>query len=304
VASQGTRRFWFDADVIVWSTVASIAAWSGFAFLFRWSPLSIIEIGALRKRRFGVPILLNLYFRAGLVVTAYLVPVFLATVQGYRPLQQSSLLAWMLVPQLLAFPLAWRALHLVDSRAVIATGLVLCGAGTALAIGNTNLVGGEHFHATLVLFGLGQTLFLVPTLVVGAMSLEPRELPTASIVFNVTTLGGGVLGTGLLSHVVTEREKFHSNVIAEGVSIHQAIDAGRVAALSEAVGSHVADGTLASLRAVALTASQARREAWVLAFNDGFALVAVALVAGALAAVAIGRCAPLVRWNTEPGDTP
>ena len=53
-----------------------------------------------------------------------------------------------------------------------------------------------------------------------------------------------------------------------------------------------------------LPSTQARREAWVLAFNDGFALVAVALVAGALAAVAIGRCAPLVRWNPEPENTP
>lgn len=304
VASQGTRRFWLESDIIVWSLVASAAAWAGFAFLCRWSPLSIIEIGALRKRRFGVPILLNLFFRAGLVVTAYLIPVFLATVQGYRPLQQSTLLVWALIPQLLVFPLVWRALHMVDSRVVIAAGLVLCGVAAALAMGSTNQVAGEQFHASLIVSGIGQTLFLVPTLVVGAMSLEPRELPTASIVFNVTTVGGGALGIGVLSHVVTEREKFHSSVLAEGVSLYHPLDADRIAVLSDAIGRGAVDGTLATLRAVALTASSARREAWVLAFNDGFVLTAIALVVGALGVMAIGRCAPLTRWHGNLENMP
>ena len=31
--SQGTRRFWFENETILWCTAASIAAWAGFAFL-------------------------------------------------------------------------------------------------------------------------------------------------------------------------------------------------------------------------------------------------------------------------------
>jgi hypothetical protein len=33
VLSQGTRRFWFENDLIFWSTAASIGAWAGFVFL-------------------------------------------------------------------------------------------------------------------------------------------------------------------------------------------------------------------------------------------------------------------------------
>ena len=297
IVTQGTRHFWLDSDLIVWAVVASGGAWAGFAFLCRWSPLSIISIEALLKRKFGVPILFNLFFRAGLVVTAYLIPVFLVTVHGYRPLQLSGVFAWSLVPQFLVFPLVWRALHWVDSRVLMGAGLALCGVATALAMANTNLVSGEQFRFSMILFGMGQVLFLVPTLLVGAMSLKPAELPTASIVFNVTTVGGGALGVGILSHFVTEREKFHSNVLTEGISLYRTLDADRISAVSDVLGGRTADAALATLRAIAMTASGARREAWVLAFNDGFLLTSAALLIGALGVVAVGRCAPLIHLN-------
>ena len=38
VLSQGTRRFWFESEMIVWSMAACIGAVAGFAFLARFSP--------------------------------------------------------------------------------------------------------------------------------------------------------------------------------------------------------------------------------------------------------------------------
>ena len=43
VLSQGTRRFWFESEIILWGTAASIAASAGFAFLVRFSPLPIMS---------------------------------------------------------------------------------------------------------------------------------------------------------------------------------------------------------------------------------------------------------------------
>ncbi len=99
VLNQGTRRFWFESEIIAWSTAASVAAWAGFIFLVRFSPIPIISPRLLATRRFGIPIALNLVFRVGLVVIAYLVPQFLAVVQGYRPLELAGLLLWAAIPR-------------------------------------------------------------------------------------------------------------------------------------------------------------------------------------------------------------
>ena len=109
VLSQGTRRFWFESDMIVWCTAAGIGAWAGFAFLTRFSPAPIIAPRLLLTRKFGIPIGLNLAFRAALVVTAYLVPQFLAVVHGYRPLEIAQLMLWAAIPQLFVLPLALAA---------------------------------------------------------------------------------------------------------------------------------------------------------------------------------------------------
>jgi DHA2 family multidrug resistance protein len=304
ILSQGTRRFWFESELIIWSTAASIAAWTGFLFLVRFSPMPIISPRLLATRKFGIPIALNLVFRVGLVVTAYLAPQFLATVQDYRPLELAKLFLSAAIPQLLALPLVWWLMHRLDMRVVMALGLVLCAIGTALVVGGTALFAAEQFRPTLVLFAIGQLLFLAPAMVVGTSSLKPADLPTASLVFNMTTLGGTTLGVGLVSHFVTEREKFHSSFVLENVSLYDAFDSDRLITLARAFANQLVDDNGATTRAVALLASTARREAWVLAFNDAFLLVVAVLLIAAIGIVAIGRSPRLRPFNVVIGETP
>jgi DHA2 family multidrug resistance protein len=293
VLSQGTRRFWFESDMIAWCTAAWLGAWAGFAFLTRFSPVPILAPRLLLTRKFGVPIGLNLAFRIALVLTAYLVPQFLALVHGYRPLEIAKLMLWAALPQLFVLPLAWRLMHLVDTRAVMALGLVLCAGAAALAIDSTALFAADQFRLTLVLFAVGQVLFLAPALVVGSSALKFPDLPTASVFFNLTTLGGTTLGVGLVSHFATEREKFHSSVLTENVSLYHALDADRVARLADGLANRLADDAGATAQAVSLLAGAARREAWVLSFADAFLVVAALLLVSAIGVVAIGRSPPL-----------
>ena len=109
----------------------------------------------------------------------------------------------------------------------MALGLALCATATALAVDATALFAADQFRLTLVLFAVGQLLFLAPALVIGSSGLKFPDLPTASVFFNLTTLGGTTMGVGLVSHFVTEREKFHSNVVTENVSLYDALDADR-----------------------------------------------------------------------------
>ena len=143
-----------------------------------------------------------------------------------------------------------------------------------------------------MLFAVGQLLFLVPALVIGSSGLKFPDLPTASVFFNLTTLGGTTMGVGLVSHLVTEREKFHSNVITENVSLYDALDADRAAACRSAR-KPAGDDASATAQALALLAATARREAWVLSFGDAFLVVAAVLLVSAIGVVAIGRSPPL-----------
>jgi DHA2 family multidrug resistance protein len=303
VLSQGTRRFWFENQMIVWSTAACIGSWLGFAFMVWHSPMPVIDPRVLVSRGLSVPILLNLVFRAGFAVTAYLVPQFLLVVQDHRPLEISRLFLWAAIPQIAILPLTWWLLHRFDGRIVMGAGLILFGAGAALVASGTSLFAGEQFRLSLALFGTAQVLFLVPDLLAGAGPLSAPQLPTASLAFNITTLGGTTMGVGLVSNLVTEREKFHSNVLTESVTLYNSIASDRITNMAAALGSRITDDSIATTRAAAAVAGAIRREAWVLSFNDAFLLVAAILIVSAIGVLMMGRLPPLRRLKHIPaGD--
>lgn len=295
VLNEGTRRFWFESDIIVWAAAASAGAMAGFVFVARFSPIKIMAPHLLLTRWFGLPIWLNLVFRIGLVVISYLVPQFLARVHGYRPLEISELMLWAAIPQLATLPLVWRLMHLLERRLVMALGLLLCAFGAAVLANETSLSAAEQFRFSLVVFAVGQLLFLVPVLVAGTAMLKPADLPTASLAFNISTIGGTTLGVGLISNLVTEREKFHSNVITEAVSVYNALDVDRVANIASAFAGRVADDAAATARAAAAVALDASRQAWVLSFNDAFLIVALVLAISALGIALLNKAPPLPR---------
>lgn len=300
--SQGTRRFWLDSSMIVWSLAMSVGALLGFVLATWFSPTPVVRFAKLRDRRFSLPIALNLAFRASFAVTVYLVPQLLATTLGYRPLETASALLWGLVPQVLAFPLVWHLQHRLDSRTLMIAGFVLCGAGTVLAGFSTSQVGAEQVRLTLALFGAGQMFVLVPTLLIGATSLKPEDLPTGSLAFNLTTLAGTTLGVGLASNFVTEREKFHSNVLTEHVSTLSLSAGDRLAGLASTAADRISSDALASAGALVRVASTVRREAWLLAINDAFVVIGLILAATAFIALLIGRSPPLPRAHTLQRD--
>ncbi|ACP21707.1 drug resistance transporter, EmrB/QacA subfamily (plasmid) [Sinorhizobium fredii NGR234] len=295
VLNQGARRFWFANEIIVWGTALTAAAWASFIFVSRSSPVPIVAPRLLLTQKFGLPIGLNFLLRAGLAVSSYLVPQFLATVEGYRPLDVSELMLWAAAAQLLALPLVWWFLHLCDLRVAMAIGVVLLLSGIILMGSEATTSAREYFHYGLAIYAAGQLLLLTPAMIVGTGSLKPADLPTASLTFNISNLAGTTLGVGILSSFVAERQKFHSDALTEAASLYRASDGEWVSGLVGAVAGRVASDAGATVRAAAQIGSAARRQAWALAFGDGFLVVALMLVLGIVAVVAIGRSPPIPR---------
>lgn len=302
VVSQGTRRFWFDSPIIATLAAIGIGAGIGFVVMYFTSPMRIVNLRKFADRRFAVPITMNFIVRATFAITVYLIPLLLGYTQGYRPLQTAGALWWNLVPQILAFLLAWSLVNRFDGRVSMLVGVLACFFGVALGSDASNLTAGAQLHASLALIGAGQMLFLVPGVMIGAGSLKPEDGPTAAILFNMTTVGGTAIGVGMLTHFTTEREKFHSNVLVEHVSWLDPSQADRLTALADKWSARTGDETLAMARAIAQVAASVRREAWLLAINDAFVLVAVLLLFTGLLVTLLGPVPPPVRVRT--GATP
>lgn len=292
VLGQGTRRYWLDSVTISWTAAVAIGAWAGFAVGLWRSPQPILDVRLLVQRGFAVSIGLNFTFRAGFAFTAFLVPQFLVLIQGYRPFEIGRLFLFAAAAQLLIFPVVWWLLQHVERRLVLGSGLLLFGGGALLATGSTPLWAGDQFRLAFMLAALGQVMFLVPTLVAGGASLKPADGPTASLMFNATTLGGTSVGVALATELVTERQKFHFGALAEGAAaFSQKPDA--LDALAERFASRLGDDPMTAAQSLATLGDALRREAWVLSFNDAFLLAGALLLIAALGALLLHRQPPL-----------
>lgn len=193
VFGQGARYDWFDSALIVGGVVLSVAAWIGFLLVQRFGDARVVVGAKLMDRKFGLPITLNFVSRAAIAATTSLLPLLFVLSGNEWPLHAAWW--WLLLPQIAAFPLAWWLVHRIDKRVPMAFGLALAGLGIFLA--------GDATLPSLALIGIGQMLFLVPSLIVGAGSLKPEHGPTATIAFNMTTVGGATLGAGLSQQFAT-----------------------------------------------------------------------------------------------------
>ena len=182
--SQGNRRFWFESPLIVWSLGASAVLLTAFVIIEVRRQNGIVDFSLLGRRSFGAAVLLNIFFRLGLLATGYLTPQFLGQLQAYRPLEINRVLGVVTLVQLLAFPLAYLLIRRISPRLTVFVGLALFAAAGFLSTPTTTLSAADQFLLSQALLGVAPALFIVPLLVIGTQSVKPAEGGSASTFFN------------------------------------------------------------------------------------------------------------------------
>jgi DHA2 family multidrug resistance protein len=136
-----------------------------------------------------------------------------------------------------------------------------------------------------LLRAIGQPLFTIPLSQLSTAGLSPRDTADASSLSNMMRNLGGSIGIAMLSTVVDRREHFHFSILAEAMTRNAVRTQDRIAALTAVFQRH-ADAAHAKAQAIGMIASQARTEAYIMAYADGFWIVGVGLVLS-LAAVTL-----------------
>lgn len=170
----------------------------------------------------------------------------------------------------------------------------------------TNLTRPQDIYVSQALMALAAAMFLPPAMAQGiseAFRRGPNHFLTFILVFLATQNLGAQFGTAMVGTVITLREKFHSNILAQGITLTDPVVAGRIGQLAATYGHTLTDRALLNAEGTNLLGQQITREANVLAYNDVFLLVAV-LAAGAAVCLVLhlGFDAIRARINTYPDD--
>ncbi|UXN70642.1 MFS transporter [Devosia neptuniae] len=166
------------------------------------------------------------------------------------------------------------------------TALVLIASAAWMDSQSTVLSRPEQFFVSQALIGMATGLFLPPAMLHGflrALARGPQYILSFLTVFLTSQTLGGLLGSAIFGSFVTLREQFHSNVIAQGITLLDPLVAQRIQAYGGAYARVLTDPAQRNARGLALLGQSSTQQANVLAYNDLFLLI----FAATLAAIAV-----------------
>jgi DHA2 family multidrug resistance protein len=282
---QGERLYWLHSGVIVGmlsgGVILILASWVRRLV----QPLPVLDLAFLSKRNIIVVGLSIFVFKFAQLATLVLVPSFLENIHNYRPLQVGDALAWVALPM---FATVWLVAIMViftNSRLILALGLTLA----AVVCWHYSRVdsswAGNSFEFWELLLSVGfacSYVGLVSSLVLeaiqgGAMT-SLAKAATISGFAHFVRLFGGEAGVAFMTHFLSAREKFHSNLLGLHVQSGTWITDQRLQLLAAGAFGKSIGTEEARYRAASILGLQVRAQAFTLAISDGFILIAWAVV--------------------------
>lgn len=280
--SEGERHFWLET----WWVPALLVGGAivvGFAVRnLLGSARPYLLLAVFRRPTFSWAILLSLFFRFGSLFAIFIVPQYLGRLQGLRPSEIGQILALMAPATAVALAAAYLFARHFDNRWLLTGGLGCFALASWLCAELGPDWAADQLYLAAAVAGVGNGLFVVGVLRFATYGVTMQDGPTVGAIFNVSRVIGLVGGIAILSHLVVEREKFHSAVLVESIAATDPNTAERLAVTAGGFARFSADASAAQGSAYTALGRAAAGQAFTFAFADAFIFTAIALALSAI----------------------
>jgi DHA2 family multidrug resistance protein len=275
---EGPRWDWFDDASIRIAVIVSVVGGG----LFFWRVLSyrepIVDLRTFLNRNFALGTFFTFTMGVGMYGTTYLVPLFLAQVRGYNPLQIGLIVVVTGLVTMVMSPVSTRIARLLDLRVMLAIGFGLFAFSMYLTAKLTNQSGFWELFVPLAVRGFGLICCYLPANMIAMGTLPPDALRNAAGLYNLTRDLGGAIGLATIVTLMNTRLHFHWNRLIENVN-----PARPVVQRFLEVQANRLDGLISgdpSRAAIKMLGNAVHREALVLTYNDLLLLIGALFVVG------------------------
>jgi MFS transporter, DHA2 family, multidrug resistance protein len=278
---QGNRLDWLNSGLIVGLLIAGLLLTVGFFIHETRIPNPLINVKVAFADPIPAILALVAFLRLTILATAYLIPLYLGSVRGFRALEVGQTLIWIAVPQLLICALAAVLLRRVDPRLVASAGFILIAFGCLMVGYNlTPIWGSDQFLPSQLLQAVGQSFALSGVVFFGILHLRPQDALTFGAAIQTARLMGGQIGSAFIATLTRVRGQVASNLIGQHVQVGDAQTIQRLQAYGAATGRGF-DPSGAAGRGAIVLGNVVRSMATTQAVIDGFVAV------GFLTAIAV-----------------
>lgn len=286
---EGNRKDWLGSSEICQALALAAVFLSIFLFLQLKGKKPLLNLSLFKQRTFSSAAVINVILGIGLYGSVYLMPAYLAQVQGYSAFQIGQVMLWFGLPQLALIPLVPKLMRTFDVRILVTTGIILFGTSCLMNSLMTHDTAGPQIIISQLIRALGQPLIFVPLSSVAMSGVQAEQAGSASSLFNMMRNLGGSVGIAAIATLLSKREQFHSSNLSIAVSSFSQSVQTRLSELAEMFQAHGADPVLAHTQALSMIDQLMRREAFILAYADSFRFLGILLLLSTLAIIFMGK---------------
>jgi DHA2 family multidrug resistance protein len=267
VLEEGNRDGWFE-DLRI-SFLAVVAGVSLITFVVHELEAEhpVVDFSIFKDRTYAASTALNFLIGTVLFGGSFLYSLYCGSIMHYHALDIGLLFlkgSWI---QIFIMPMVGKLIGIIDSRILIAVGLI----GNVYSLWlNSHLTAYADSHAMMMpilVRACSLGLCFVPLSVVALSNLSQRQRGSGSGLFNLTRELGGSIGLAWMSTYLTNHEKLFHTALASDVSAYDPITQQQLAAAKGALGARVYDAGMAALAALNLRISS---QSLLRAFNQAF----------------------------------
>jgi DHA2 family multidrug resistance protein len=270
---QGNRLDWLNSGLECGLLCAGGLLIAAFLIHERITPHPLLNLRVAAAAPMPGLFALIAFVRLTILTTAFLIPLYLGSVRGFRSLEVGETLIWVAVPQLVICPLAGLILRRTDARLLTCIGFIFISVACLMvAYGLTPNWGSTQFLPSQLLQAVGQSFALSGLIFFGILHLNPEQALTFGGVLQTARLMGGEVGTAFINTWTRMREQIASNLIGQHVQIGDVGVIRRIHAYGS-VTSRVFDPQGDSLRGEAVLNNAIRAAATTQAVMDGFVAI-------------------------------
>jgi DHA2 family multidrug resistance protein len=285
---HGERLHWLDSPLVLNLLIAGTLLLSVFFVQQATTRRLGLDLSLLARENLAIVMALVLLLRILITAVGYLIPQYLGTVKGFRPLEIGDVFLWVALPQFVVAPLVAQALRHIDARNVLAGGIALMALAFWQAGAITTAWSEGDFVVSQLMQAVGQTAALTSLIFFSVQNFGPRDAMTFGALLQAMRLFGGEVGVAASQTITRVQEQQHSHALWDSIAQRSAALADRLAGMAAALQSSGQTPAAADVQALALLDRSIRAQAYTLACSDGFKLCAAAAVA-CLVAVALLR---------------
>ncbi|MFS8048720.1 MFS transporter [Rhizobium sp. BR 314] len=266
---QGNRLNWLESGVVV----ATLAGGVALILAFFMNESLVHEPWAsatvLMSRNISLMLVATIFFTLTCISNTTLVPNFLATVGQLRPEQTGSLLLlYGTLPLFILVPACVFLLRRIDKRFVMMLGFSAFAAASLLGATLSPDWRLDNFIPVVVLQSIGYSFTFLTVIVFAVANLNPARATAFSAYIQVLRLGGTQIGVALMGTYIRVREQVHSNLLGQHLgngdeSVTQSLNAWTSLFSADEM-------SLGNAKAMSALSSAVQKQAYVLAYIDGF----------------------------------